>query len=677
MLVAMLPTPVLAGNETDVCHIVHTEADDPGEGAIDTLPEVTEVSAAEVTEESTGEAAEKPTVETTVETTQVSADEATEAAEKLPGVSAKADPQTQAYQGNATWTGSYLNRTDGVTWTTETASDVHVITSSDTTWSSGWYVVTGDVSITGNNGKGAVIVNGDVKLILADGASLTVDGGINVSSGNTLTIYAQSTGDNMGKLTSSATSRAGIGANWDSTAGTMVFNGGRLSFTGANGINTGNGVLIVNGGVVDAVSNGNGDAAIGGEGWNNGAGSITINGGTVTATATAEDLYGIGFFVMCDDMNSTLTINGGVLIMDTIHAAIYSGVAVTLGRDSALKVTAGEKADIASAVEYSQRGDTSFWRENYVKVEPCVSHTIMTGSVSYYDTQYHTDGFCRWCGAGTPIPHSYDETTGLCACGAWSGTYLDCDKDGRNWVTRSTSGVQQFDTKSYTLTGGWYVAVGEVTFSNSAEVGGDLKLILADGANLTFSQGFTVTEENSLTIYAQSTGERMGKLNATGIGSYGAAIGGCGDHNCGTVTINGGMINAKGGGYTPAIGGGDRSDAGIVTINGGVINAEGGKCAPGIGGGAEYEGTNAAGTITINGGTVVAKGRDGACGIGSGYYYIRYGTRPRYVGGSGGTVTINGGSVTAVGGITDDTTSVNYRAPQAFDTAPTLNQNVG
>ena len=64
------------------------------------------------------------------------------------------------------------------------------------TWTKGWYVATGEVTIGSR-----VTVTGDVKLILADGASLTVNGGISVEKGNSFTIYAQSTGDAMGTLT--------------------------------------------------------------------------------------------------------------------------------------------------------------------------------------------------------------------------------------------------------------------------------------------------------------------------------------------------------------------------------------------------------------------------------------------------------------------------------------------
>ena len=56
--------------------------------------------------------------------------------------------------------------------------------SSSTSWISGWFVVDEEVEI-----NGTVKVYGDVSLILCDGASLTVNGGIHVTAGETLTIY--------------------------------------------------------------------------------------------------------------------------------------------------------------------------------------------------------------------------------------------------------------------------------------------------------------------------------------------------------------------------------------------------------------------------------------------------------------------------------------------------------
>ncbi len=87
--------------------------------------------------------------------------------------------------------------------TPRTCDSATVVTESDTTWgddgNNGWYVVNGDVTISSR-----VTVTGDVHLILADGYTLTASQGITVTGDNSLTIYAQSAGEGMGKLTANA-----------------------------------------------------------------------------------------------------------------------------------------------------------------------------------------------------------------------------------------------------------------------------------------------------------------------------------------------------------------------------------------------------------------------------------------------------------------------------------------
>ena len=94
--------------------------------------------------------------------------------------------------------------------TTRTCDSATVVTENDTSWGASdsqehWYVVNSNVTINTR-----VTVTGNVHLILKDGYSLTVNGGIGVSdndgnqgngSTNSLTIYAQSTGNEMGSLT--------------------------------------------------------------------------------------------------------------------------------------------------------------------------------------------------------------------------------------------------------------------------------------------------------------------------------------------------------------------------------------------------------------------------------------------------------------------------------------------
>ena len=86
------------------------------------------------------------------------------------------------------------------------------------------------------------------------------------------------------------------------------------------------------------------------------------------------------------------------------------------------------------------------------------------------------------------------------------------------------------------MSDGWYVVNDSIMTYNDIKVSGDVCLILCDGRDLNMN-ALTISKGNSLTIYAQSTEENiMGKLSGS-IKSY--------DREAfGTVTINGGYINA-------------------------------------------------------------------------------------------------------------------------------------
>lgn len=125
----------------------------------------------------------------------------------------------------------------------------------------------------------------------------------------------------------------------------------------------------------------------------------------------------------------------------------------------------------------------------------------------------------------------------------------------------------------------WYVAgdgasTTEVQFTGCVTVQGDVRLILADNATLTASKGITVATGNSLTIYAQSEEDYMGRLIANAgnsgndVGKNAAGIGGGWRGDGGTVTINGGMVTAEGKGGGKGIGSGDKGqDDGDVILN--------------------------------------------------------------------------------------------------------------
>lgn len=212
--------------------------------------------------------------------------------------------------------------------------------------------------------------------------------------------------------------------------------------------------------------------------------------------------------------------------------------------------------------------------------------------------------------------------------------YLNAD--GTAAACPSAEGVADSDTA---WAGGWYVASGSVQITDRVTVSGDVHLILEDGCTLTVSGGIDVSEGNSLTIYAQSTGAGMGALIVQDVEQTNAGIGGSNQKNGGSITINGGTVSVTGStaatsdGCGAGIGGGWKGAGGVITINGGTVTANGGGDAAGIGGGMNAAG----GSVTISGGIVAATGSNTGAGIG-GY------------GGTGGSITISGGTVTAYSG---------------------------
>ena len=259
---------------------------------------------------------------------------------------------------------------------------------------------------------------------------------------------------------------------------------------------------------------------------------------------------------------------------------------------------------------------------------------------------------------------------------------------------------------------GWYVAKGEVTLQ-SVMVDGSVNLILADGCELTVSDGIAIDENNSLTIWGQtanygSNGKLIVKRVSKSDDHGASAIGGVHDHKydrntfmftpptkAGALTVNGGQIEATGGQTTWSIGetdaygvlicGGDGICVNTFTLNGGSVTAQGaanvriinqvtniggngiysvdnivitGGSVTGIGGnGYGYGGDGISSDanrspFTISGGTVIAQGGDA-----SGTIYESW-TKPGYAGNglnahngaTGSKITVSGGTVEATGG---------------------------
>ena len=162
-----------------------------------------------------------------------------------------------------------------------------------------------------------------------------------------------------------------------------------------------------------------------------------------------------------------------------------------------------------------------------------------------------------------------------------------------------------------TPSGDWWYVTGETTIGGRIDISGKKYLILCDGATLTLPKGIHLTKGNTLYIYGQSAG--TGKLIINGVDDQQAGIGGNDGEQCGTLYVNGGEIEVKGGTYAAGIGGGKMGNSGTITISGGKVTAQGGSNGgAGIGGG----NSGNVGTITISGGKVTAQGGSGGAGIG-------------------------------------------------------------
>lgn len=173
------------------------------------------------------------------------------------------------------------------------------------TWE-GWMIASGNLNLLNE-----ITLTGDTNLILADGANLVIDNAI-LCDGYRLTIYAQSLGNNAGKLTVS-------GANADSYGyiiskdfcygikGNLTVNGGNVNVTGGCYNNTGYP------GVQGNLTVGNGNVTItGGRCGESGlVGSVVVYDGKVTINAGKDG----SDYVYSEEKSTKPALRGGVVTM--------------------------------------------------------------------------------------------------------------------------------------------------------------------------------------------------------------------------------------------------------------------------------------------------------------------------------------------------------------------------
>ena len=268
-----------------------------------------------------------------------------QAAENADEQAAAAEPQAADSTQRTTTSASYIDQ-NGAAQTVAATQ----VTAGDTVWNSGWYIVSGNVTVNGR-----VSTSGDVRLILSDGASLTAKKGIAVTKGNGLAVFGQSA--QTGKLAIPYVDDyyAAIGGNSNigaRDAGTIAVHGGVLDVKGGyqgagiGGASGGSGTSIsVTGGSVTA--RGGGSRNYGGSGIGGGAstsssgltisptdvttaGTVTISGGTVNATG-GGGAAGIGGGIM--GTGGPITISGGSVTAtgDTSSGQSFGGAGIGAG----------------------------------------------------------------------------------------------------------------------------------------------------------------------------------------------------------------------------------------------------------------------------------------------------------------------------------------------------------
>ena len=468
----------------------------------------------------------------------------------------------------------------------------------------GWYAVLADVSLDERVG-----IEGEVHLILCDGATLTASQGVNLTPGNELWVYGQQ--GQSGALEATAPDfAAGIGGGVYEDGGDFVLAGGKVVAKGGR----------------SAAGVGGGAATTGMEYvrpcFRSAGGNVTVYNGELEARG-GVDAAGIGSGYGSYES----TVDGGTFtIFDGTVRAFggKGGAGIGSGRSGGESGRPRSKSHgitfkaLGGTVE-AHGGDTGAGIGcggcYYSKGEAGVVEVSGDAKVFAYGGYSAAGiGTGQDDGVGAEVTVSGGEVT---AVGGNAGAGIG-GGDISPWTESYGSGGK------LTVTGGEVNATGG---SGGAGIGGGSR---CDGADVVISGG-----------------------NVTAVGGHnGSGIGTGRDTKVpGSLEMSGGKLVARAGYGAAGIGCGACLSSNLespikVTITGGEVWAYG-ECDGAAIGGGEYA---PGGTVIITGGKVVADGRAynvdgtekiGGAGIGSGYSCD-----------SGGTVLIEGDAdVTAIGGM--------------------------
>ena len=432
-----------------------------------------------------------------------------------------------------------------------------------------WYIVKGSISL-----NKTMDIYGDVHLILEDGAELSVNGGNSYGCYifGSLTLYSQSYGDDMGKLTVK-------GDDGFLINNALTINGGFVTAQGANdgridiyGDFTFNGgKLVANTGYYQ-----NGNATIGYNSPDDYVqikevpnGSVTIKPGRFFIVEGGDVAKGT---ISADDFNSKfggkkltpygykVTINNTyvvyVLPNGTIDASpigyTLSNVKDEDNNDFDLNTPVTKDLNLTATLTPIEYTITYVLGDNATNgVGNLAKYTVETETFTLNDPSRDNCEFSGWIYEGQFEP-TKDVTIKKGSIGnksffaKWKVnvpfTYLDAN--GNTQEATATELTSVWDFGRYTELGEsgqttWYIVKGSISLNKTLYFNGDVHLILADNAELSVnvSEGYGCYIRGSLTLYSQSYGDDMGKMTVEGEDGF---------YTNNALTINGGFITAKG-----------------------------------------------------------------------------------------------------------------------------------
>lgn len=471
------------------------------------------------------------------------------------------------------------------------------VTSDLTTWNvtNAWYIANGAVTI-----DAAVYAAGTINLLLLDGAVLTINAPIRINESNTLRIYAQSTGDEMGVLTSKGDSNTGYcGIQVD---GTLIINGGAITARGySSGGNSGAGIgntgsfgsIIINGGNIKAygaMSNTNqqGSCGIGSGTGVVTTGVITINGGKVYAQGGGSGSYGgngigagaqsvsitsisinggevtaVGGYGIKAGDNGSLTVSGCSLeatgrYYSGIYAqtvAISNSEVTAVGGSGYSGIRATQSITIDGGMVTANAGSGAYgisapqinlgWQNRY---RDRISASSYSGTITFNSEFVLADMF----GQATSTVATAENINGNVIMPDPITDYIDENGDvqsRRDFFLLDSMEEGELELQDY-----WYLVPDDVDIENvCVTVDGDAHILLLNGAELSVPQGFSVPEGSSLGIYMQphDTVDEIGKLVS-------------GSVEGGDLGVYGGIVDIDGG-----VTGSAEFKAGLITLRDG------------------------------------------------------------------------------------------------------------